>query len=181
MPDLGAVAWFLRTVGAAAGEPEAGKEAAMPEYEHSQTIQAPPEAVFAFVSQVQNLPQYLPTIKAAEPQGPERVQVHGEARGHQYDNDGHFRADEARRRLEWGSDRPDTYSGWLTVADADGAGGASQVTVHLTFGPQSRTPENIEQEEGSQRPIQEGLEAALLSIQNIVEGQGGKVEPPAAT
>ncbi len=52
----------------------------MPEYEHSQTIQASPDAVFAFVSQVRNLPQYLPTIKAAEPQGPERVVVHGEAR-----------------------------------------------------------------------------------------------------
>ena len=152
----------------------------MPEYEHSQTIQASPDAVFAFVSQVRNLPQYLPTIKAAEPQGPERVMVHGEARGRQYDNDGHFRADEAGRRLEWGSDRPDTYSGWQTVADADGAGGDSQVTVQLTFGPQSRTPETIEREEGSQRPIQEGLEAALQSIRNTVEGQGGKVEPAAA-
>ncbi len=53
--------------------------------------------------------------------------------------------------------------------------------MHLTFGPQSRTPENIEREEGSQQPIQEGLEAALPSIRNIVEGQGSKVEPAAAT
>lgn len=150
----------------------------MPEYEHAQSIGAAPNAVFAFVSQVQNLPQYLPTTKAAEPQGDERVRVRGEAEGRSYDSDGFFRADEAARRLEWGADEPNTYSGWLSVTDADGG---ARVTVHLSFGPQSSVPEQIEAQSGDQRPIQEGLEAALLSIRNIVEGQGGKVEPPAAT
>ena len=150
----------------------------MPEYEHTQTIHASPAEVFAFVSDVRNLPQYLPTTKGAEPQGEGRVRVRGEANGHEYDSDGYFQADEAMRRLEWGADEEGKYSGWLTVS---GEESASLVTVHLSFGPATDLPERIEENSPGERPIQQGLEASLASIQNLVEGQGGKVEPPAAT
>ena len=148
----------------------------MPEYEHTQTIHASPDEVFAFVSDVRNLPRYLPTTKGAEPQGEGRVR--GEANGHPYDSDGYFRVDEAARRLEWGADEEGKYSGWLTVS---GEESASLVTVHLSFGPATDLPERIEENSPGERPIQQGLEASLASIQNLVEGQGGKVEPPAAT
>ena len=150
----------------------------MAEYEHTQLIQAAPEEVYAFVSQVQNLPKYLPTTKAAQPQEGECVRVQGEARGHQYDSDGYFRADDAAHRLEWGADEADKYSGWLSIS---GEQSASQVTVHLSFGPATDIPERIERESPNKHEIQDGLEAALRSIQQQVEGQGGKVEPPAAT
>ncbi len=152
----------------------------MPEFERSQRINAAPDAVYAFVSDVGNLPQYLPTTKAAQPQGGERVRVQAEARGHQYDDDGFFRADPVGRRLEWGADERD-YRGWLQIVDADGA---SDVTVHLAFS--NDLPQRIARETGDAPPngpplIEEGIDAALQSIRNIAEGQGGKVEPSTAT
>ncbi len=53
----------------------------MPEYEHSLTVQASPEAVFTFVSDVSRLPEYLPTTHHAEAQPGGRVRVQGEAGG----------------------------------------------------------------------------------------------------
>jgi uncharacterized membrane protein len=150
----------------------------MPEYEHTQTISAPADAVYAFVSRVENLPRYLPTTRAAERQEGERVRVRGEAEGREYDSDGYFRTDASSLRLEWGADESEKYSGWLTV---EPGGDTSQVTVHLSFGPATDLPERIEARSESERPIQQGLEASLLSIKNLVEGEGGKVEPPAAT
>lgn len=151
------------------------------DYEHSLTVRAAPDAVFDFVSDVGNLPQYLPTTMSAEPQPGERVRVRGEAGGHEYDSDGYFRADTSSRRLEWGSDGENNYSGWLRVDEAD-AGAASDITVHLSFAPRPELGERLDEQTGDRdRTIQEGMEKALVSIQNIVEGQGGKVEPSAAT
>jgi uncharacterized protein YndB with AHSA1/START domain len=147
----------------------------MAEYEHTATINASPDDVFVFVSDVRNLPQYLPTTKSAQPQAGERVRVQGEAQGHQYDSDGYFRADQTSYRLEWGADER-YYSGWLTI---NGQDSASEVTVHLSL--RGTPPGADESERPSDEAIQEGLEASLRSIQNIVEGKGGKVEPSAAT
>ncbi len=151
----------------------------MPEFERSQHITAAPDAVYAFVSDVGNPLRYLPTTKSAQQQGSERVRVQGEARGHQYDDDGFFRADPVGRRLEWGADERD-YRGWMQIADA---GGASDVTVHLSFS--NDLPQRIARETGDAPPdgpppIEEGIDASLQSIRNIVEGQGGKVEPSTA-
>ena len=151
----------------------------MPEFERTQRINAAPEAVYAFVSEVSNLPQYLPTTKAAQPQGAERVRVQGGGEGFEYDADGYFQADPVARRLEWGADERD-YRGWLQIAEADGA---ADVTVHLSFS--DRLPQRLGEQTGNPPPpgpppIEEGLATALQSIANIVEGQGGKVEPSVA-
>ncbi|MBA3943062.1 MAG: SRPBCC family protein [Herpetosiphonaceae bacterium] len=151
----------------------------MSEYEESVSVHASSEDVFKFVSDIHNLPKYLPTIKGAEPEGGERVQVHGEARGHKYDNDGKFRVDHAQHRIEWSSDGENDYSGWLEVK---GQGASSQVTVHLHFNPKPQQDRRLAEPTGSRdETMQEGLEAALKSIQNILEGHGGKEEPPAAS
>ncbi|ADI14598.1 SRPBCC family protein [Truepera radiovictrix] len=156
----------------------------MSEFEHSTTIQASPDEVFAFIGKVENLPKYLPTTKSAQPQGSERVRVQGEARGHPYDADGYFRRDAARHRLEWGADEGH-YSGWLAV-EAQGEG--AQMTVHLSFsgGPpagEGGAPGETDQAGPNREQIQEGLVKALLSIKNFVEKgrSGGKEAPSAAT
>lgn len=148
----------------------------MPEYERSRVIGAAPEQVFEFLSDVRNLPQYLPTTHHAEPQGPDRVRVQGEARGHDYDADGFFRRDQQDLRLEWGSDGELRYRGQLRV-EPDGGRGGSRVTVHLSFEP----PRGMAQGLGdADSRIEEGIEAALESIQRQCEGQSGKVEPQGA-
>ena len=150
----------------------------MPEYEQSLSVQAAPERVFEFVSSLDNLPRYLPTVHQAEPQAGERVRVKGEAGGHPYDSDGYFRVDNSAHRMEWGSDGENNYSGWLKVG---GEGETSEVTVHLSFQPKPEQAERFAEQTGSRdKTIQEGIEASLLSIRNEVEGRGGKVEPTAA-
>jgi hypothetical protein len=157
------------------GNPRAMKEEAMPEYERSRTIQAPADDVFAFVSDVGNLPSILPTVESMEPQAKDRLHVHGTTRGHAYDDDGWFRVDEAKRRLEWANDER-TYSGWMTVGAEDGA---ALVVAHLSFAPyvtETGAPYSGEAEVQPD-PIEESLETALDSLRNIMEGTGGKEEP----
>lgn len=147
----------------------------MPEYEASRNIPADPEGVFQYVSDVNNLPQYLPTTHSAQPQGQGRVQVRGETQGHEYSADGFFHRDGGQNRMSWGSDGEMRYRGWMRV-EPDGDSG-SRVTVHLSFDP----PENMKQQmQDPGAKIQEGLEKALESIANLVEGKGAKVEPQSA-
>ncbi len=158
----------------------------MPEFEHRQRIGAAPDAVYAFISDARNLPQYVPTTKSAQPLPGGKVRVQGEAQGHSYDNDGYFRADSSSRRIEWGAEERD-YCGYLDIA---AAGDGSDLTVHLTFSDQM--PKRVQSEQAAKQDqapptngpdraqIQEGLAAALRSIQNQVEGNGGKVEPASA-
>lgn len=152
----------------------------MKEYEHTATIQSSPIQVFDFVSNVNNLPRYLPTVENAMPQGDERVRVQGKAGGHQYDSDGYYHVDKSRMRMEWGSDGENQYRGWLEVKDS-GSGNTATVTAHLSFVPRPDTRERLDQQSGDyHRTIQEGLEKALQSIKNLCEGRGGKVESSAA-
>ena len=147
----------------------------MSKYEHSTTVQASPDTVFAFVSDVNNLPRYLPTVHSARPQSGERVHVEGEAQGHHYDDDGYMRVDQASRRMEWGSDGEDDYTGWLTVA-GDGATSAT-VTVHLEFGEQTGDEQQISDQDAR---IEQGLSEALDAIRQQIE-QGGTTERNAAS
>ncbi len=142
------------------------------EFEESTTVEAAAERVYDFVSDVRNLPKYLPTTESAEPQQGERVRVQGEVEGHEYDSDGYFRKDESAHRLEWGADEH-YYSGWLEV---EGQGDTSEVTVHLTF--KGRPPADKQPEQNEDAPdrgpskddIREGLVKSLESIKNFVEG-----------
>lgn len=147
----------------------------MSEYHHSQRVQASADQVFAFVSDSHNLPKYLPTVRQATPQAGERIRVQGEAGGHQYDSDGFFKVNPETRRMEWGSDGENNYQGWLEV-QPDGEDN-SLVIVRLWFEPQAHQAKQFEQQTGDRdRTIQRGLEDALASIRNLLEGRGGKVE-----
>lgn len=65
----------------------------------------------------------------------------------------------------------------MTVSDEDGQ---SRVIVHLTFEANSHYPERIDASSSQPDPIDQGLEALLDSIKNILEGRGGKAEAPGA-
>lgn len=150
----------------------------MAEYEASLFISADPQTIFDFISDVRNMPRYLPTTHRAEAQGPDRVRVQGEANGHPYDSDGWFKVDRTEYRMEWGSDGETRYSGWMEI---DGDDGGSEVVVHLSFEPRPDQEQRFQEQAGSRdRAINEGLHAALQSISNIVKGEGAKVEPASA-
>ena len=157
----------------------------MSEYEQTQGIGAPAEEVFAWLSDVNNLPKYLPPVVDASIQGPsaegapgERIRTTLEYLGGDgtFDAEGYFAVDEDRKRLEWGAEVQRDYSGWLAVAG--GAGGNSEVTVHLSFGERSVEPEMQERAPEGSDPLAEGISATLESIRRQIEEGSGKVQPP---
>ena len=81
------------------------------EFEQSITIAATADGIFDFISDIRNVPQYLPTVKNAQPQQGERIRTQGQVGDRSYDSDGHFRVDKQARRLEWGSDGENNYNG----------------------------------------------------------------------
>ncbi|MGB3634965.1 MAG: SRPBCC family protein [Rubrobacteraceae bacterium] len=154
----------------------------MQEYEKTKQIQAPAGAVFAWLSDVGNLPHYLPPVKEAALSGPsssdspgeQKVWMRVEIPGHyETEGEGYFSVDQDSRRMEWGAEWGRDYSGWITVTEDDRA--KSTVTVHLSFGPRSVEEE---QDSGSgSGSFEEGIKATLESIRRQIEEGSGKVDP----
>lgn len=146
------------------------------EYQRSRRIQASPDDVFAFVSEFNNLPNYVPTIQSVETLDEGRVRLHGKVGDSSFDDEGWIRVDHNQRGLEWGADTRD-YHGWMTVTGADDD--ATQVVTHLSLTPhvnQDGRPLTGERPDEPD-PIEAGLEASMDSLRNILEGTGGKEQP----
>lgn len=147
------------------------------EFEQSITVAAPANRIFDFLSDVRNVPQYLPTVRSAQPQQGERIRTQGQSGDHSYDSDGHFRVDQSAHRLEWGSDGENDYGGWMKV---QGNGDSqSEVTVHIHFAPQPEMAQKMaERSPGHsfESAMNEGIAKTLESIKRICEGRGGKEE-----
>lgn len=141
----------------------------MPEYEQSIMIDASADEVFDFVSNLSNLPKYLPTLHHAEPQGNDRVRVKGEVGPHDYDSAGYFRVDPAEYFMEWCADTDRHYSGWLEVQEIDDI---SEVTVHLSFNPDPLMAQKMaEQSPNFDEEMESGIRSALLSVQRLCEAK----------
>lgn len=156
----------------------------MKEYEQTQNVDASPDEVFAWVSNVNNLPKYLPPIKEADTAGSSRredaeqqVWLKGEIPDQgEFENEGYLNVDQASRRMEWGAEVYRDYSGELEVAE-NGNGG-SAVTVRLWFGEQSVEGQIQEQSSQDRDPLEESLERTLESVRQQIEEGAGKEPPP---
>ncbi len=132
------------------------------------------DAVFAFISNISNLPQYLPTVHGAHAHGADRVEVDGMANGHQYASAGWFKVDQDARSMSWGSDGQNDYAGRMTVT---GDAHAAQVECTLRFSPTAEIKDAMDKHQGGpSAAMTDGLRASLKSIKQICEGTGGKVE-----
>ena len=96
------------------------------QHEHTEHVAAAPEAVFAAISDVRNLPRFVPQITAARPTEGERVEIEARYEGREQHGVASFNADPAERKIEWSS--PSGYRGWMSVAP-DGEG--SRLTLFL--------------------------------------------------
>lgn len=144
----------------------------MAEYTDRIDVAAPADQVFAFVSDIQNLPKYLPTVHHAHPQKGERVEVEGTANGHAYNSDGWFKVDEAARTMTWGSDGENDYSGKMAVT---GDGSQATVACSLKFTPTGDVKQSMDKNQGGpSAAMTDGLHASLASIKALCEGTGGK-------
>ena len=142
------------------------------QFEQSMTIHAAPDAIFDFVSDVSNLPKYLPTTKHAESQGSDRVVVEGGGDDFHYRADGFLRPNRDNYTMEWGADER-YYSGQLEIKPH--GDNASNVRVRLSF--RGAPPGAPEGQGPSAEQINDGIHKSLESIENHVTGKGGKVKP----
>ena len=154
----------------------------MQEYERTKTISAPAEETFAWLSDVGNLPHYLPPVREASIEGPsaegkpgDRIRIRVEIPGrYETEAEGYFHVDEEARRMEWGAEMGRDYSGWLTVEET---GDESTVRVHLSFGPRSVEEQAQEESDDRRDPMEEGVESTLESIRRQIEEGSGKLDP----
>jgi len=101
----------------------------MPTYKSSVSIEATPDVAFDFISDVRNLPRYLAPVTAAEPAGDGKVRLTAGGDADTSVAEAWFRVDEGRRhRVEWGSEGPSGYRGWLEV---DREGQVCSVTAEI--------------------------------------------------
>ncbi len=156
----------------------------MAEYEQTQQVDAPAEAVFAWLADISHLPDYLPPVVAASIVGPSEgdnpgqklrttLQIPGDP-PRSFDAEGYVSVDEHAQRMEWGAESGRDYSGYLTVA---AAGAGSEVTVHLSMGERSAEADVSSTQDGTD-PLQEGISATLESIRRQIEDGSGKVATP---
>jgi uncharacterized membrane protein len=96
------------------------------QHEHTEHVAAPPDAVYAAISEVTNLPRFVPQMTAVRAAGDDRVQVDARYEGHEQHGEASFHADAGERRIEWGA--PSGYHVWMKV-DPDGNG--SRLTLFL--------------------------------------------------
>jgi len=99
----------------------------MPDYEESGPVAASPDVVFAFLSDVSHMPDYIPDMVLARTEG-DRLRVAAEVSGRHEEGNAWLRADPDQHRLDWGGEAAG-YSGWLKVSASEPG---SQVTIHLS-------------------------------------------------
>lgn len=105
-----------------------GYRPTMGDYEHSTTVATDPDSLFAYLSDVSNLPEYFAAMKSAEPADGPAVHTVADIDGHEVEGEAWFTADHEARTIRWGSEGPNHYGGELRVTGADDG---SRVTVTL--------------------------------------------------
>jgi uncharacterized membrane protein len=104
----------------------------MGDFTGSTTVNVSPSKLFDYLSDVGNLPDYFARMTSAQPGDGE--EVHTTARmpdGQEVQGDAWFRVDDDAQRIEWGSEGPNDYHGYVDVRPS-GDGSEVEVHVHTT-------------------------------------------------
>lgn len=127
----------------------------MTEHRRSIDIQAEPDALFAYLSDVANLPTYFERMTAARPAKGDRIAVTAQLDGgREVEGEAWFRVDPQQQRIEWGSPGPNDYHGWLEVSGDTGA-------AHLEVGVDTTRVASGE--------VDDGIDDTLANIKRLVE------------
>ncbi|MCM3266039.1 SRPBCC family protein [Streptomyces thermoviolaceus] len=137
----------------------------MTEYERSRTMPAQPEQVFDQAANVSQLDAWLPHELHVRGAAPPAVTVH-EDRTDQ-DTPALLRAERDQMRIEWGTREQGSYAGWLQIAGI--GGGASEVTVHLSFLEDSHDPG----EQAARSALDDSLQRLEEQVRMRVEHAAG--------
>lgn len=101
----------------------------MATYKSSVSIEQTPDVVFDYVSDVRNLPRYFAGLRSVEPLDGDAVRVTIDGSAGPVVLEAYFRVHGGhRRRVEWDTDDPAGYRGWLEV---DPEGDVCSVTAEV--------------------------------------------------
>jgi hypothetical protein len=139
----------------------------MNEFATRVSIEAPADDVFAFVTDFNNMSQYLPTVQRATPAGEGQIRMEGEVKGHRYDTVGWFQVHEFNRTMLWGAKGQNDYSGDLEVMEQ---GDSCQLTINLKFDELPGLSEDNRKQIQTHMPeIKRGLDEAGQRIKSQCE------------
>lgn len=96
------------------------------QHEHTEHVAAPADVVYAAISDLDNLPRFVPQMTAVRRAAGDQVEVDARYEGRTQHGEASFRKDDGERRIEWSS--PSGYHGWMRV---DPDGDASRLTLFL--------------------------------------------------
>jgi carbon monoxide dehydrogenase subunit G len=96
------------------------------QHEHTEHVAASPDAVYAAIADVSNLPAFVPQMTGAREAGEGKVEVDARYEGREQHGEAAFERDDAARRIGWSA--ASGYNGWMQV-DPDGEG--SRLTLFL--------------------------------------------------
>lgn len=108
------------------------------QHEHTEHIAASADAVYSAISDVSNLPAFVPQMTAARDSGDGRVEVDARYGGGEQHGEASFSKDDSARRIEWNA--ASGYNGWMQV-DADGD--SSRLTLFLDTPHPSATDHDV--------------------------------------
>src|SRR5712671_7599304 len=97
----------------------------MPDYTKSIEVNAPRQKVIDYVTNVEHMPEYLPTVKEASMEDKDHVHMAVEVNGQRHEDTGFLW--KTGDTLSWGSEDHD-YHGEMEFS---GEGGLTTLTIHL--------------------------------------------------
>lgn len=136
----------------------------MPDYDGTTTVSADEGALFAYLSDVENLPEYFARMTEAHATGA-ADEVHTEARmpdGQTVEGEVWFRVDEGAKHIAWGSESENSYNGYLDVTAIDGGTSSVKVFIHSPHTGEGH----------AQAQVQQGVDETLATIKEKVEARG---------
>ena len=132
----------------------------MADFSSTTTVDASPDDLFAFLSDVGNLPRYFARMKTAERAEGNAVKTSAELPdGSHVEGEAWFEVDADAQHLAWGSEGPNDYRGDLDVRPHE-QGSTVEVHLHTT------------RVEPGDHEVQNGLDTTLDTIKTLVEDQG---------
>ncbi len=105
-------------------------------HEHTEHVAAAPEAVFAAIADLSNLPKFVPQITAARSANDGHIAVDARYGGHEQHGEVAFSADAGEHRIDWRA--ASGYHGSMQV-DPDGDGSRLTLCLETTHGLEHET------------------------------------------
>ncbi|MCD2186872.1 SRPBCC family protein [Actinomycetospora soli] len=131
----------------------------MADFTSTTTVDASPDDLFAFLSDVGNLPRYFARMTSAESTGGNAVRTSAELPdGSHVEGEAWFDVDPEAQHIAWGAEGSNDYHGHLDVRPAEHG---ATVEVHIHTG----------RVEPGDHEVQNGVDETLDRIRTLVEEQ----------